>query len=194
MLSVDAANKSLQRHFKFPSAIQPGLMHAIARTVNIAAPDALETHQDIATNLRTQLLQLVGESDRRFPLYSCDRTETPLIKRPIIVRNEVHFVSKIDNPLPQSLQIRFGAAARRIAATHKSDFQLTVGHFTLTNLVIAGEVEDSLIVSEILRDVSTSLDMTEKQPPQTSASAYVLPKQLLYSIFARIGGPGLDTD
>src|SRR6266704_1717345 len=32
------------------------------------------------------------------------------------------------------------------------------------------------------------------QPPQTSASAYVLPKQLLYSIFARIGGPGLDTD
>src|SRR6266852_4491408 len=32
------------------------------------------------------------------------------------------------------------------------------------------------------------------QPPQTSASTYVLPKQLLYSIFARIGGPGLDTD
>src|SRR5437870_13822655 len=101
---------------------------AIARTVNIAAPDALETHQDIATNLRTQLLQLVGESDRRFRLYSCDRTETPLVKRPIVVRNELHFVSKIDNPLPQSLQIRFGAAARRITATHKSDFQLTVGH------------------------------------------------------------------
>src|SRR5438309_8907622 len=195
MLSVDAANKSLQRHFKFPAPSQPTLMNAIARKGHIAAPCALETHADIATYLLTQRLQLVGDSDRRFRLYSRDRTETPLVKRPIIVRNELHFVSKIDNTLPQSLQIRFGAAARRITATHKSDFQLTVGHFTLTNLVIPGEVEDSLIVSEILRDVSTSLDMTEKQPSQSSVSTpRILPKSLLYSIFARIGGPGLDTD
>src|SRR6266404_4511940 len=39
------------------------------------------------------------------------------------------------------------------------------------------------------------VDMTEKQPPQSSVSTLpVLPKSLLYSIFARIGGPGLDTD
>jgi glycosyltransferase involved in cell wall biosynthesis len=46
-----------------------------------------------------------------------------------------------------------------------------------------------------MRDVSTSVDMTEKQPPESSVSTpCVLPKSLLYSIFARIGGPGLDTD
>src|SRR5207237_2991683 len=96
MLAVDAANKSLQRHFKFSSPVQPCLMHAVARTVNIAAPDALETHQNIAANLWTHFLELVSESDRRAGFHSCDRTETPLVKRPIIVRNELHFVSKID--------------------------------------------------------------------------------------------------
>ena len=40
-----------------------------------------------------------------------------------------------------------------------------------------------------MRDVSTSLDMT-----RTPGAARVLPRSLLYSIFARIGGPGLDTD
>src|SRR5436305_15309968 len=103
MLPVNAANKSLQRHFKFSSPVQPCLMHAVARTVNIAAPDPLETHQDIAMNLRTQLLQLVGESDRRSRLYSCDRTETPLVKRTIIVRNKLNFASNIDNHLPHSI-------------------------------------------------------------------------------------------
>src|SRR5437764_11288823 len=45
-----------------------------------------------------------------------------------------------------------------------------------------------------MRDVSTSVDMTERLTPQTSASPRLLPKSLLYSIFARIGGAGLDTD
>jgi glycosyltransferase involved in cell wall biosynthesis len=43
--------------------------------------------------------------------------------------------------------------------------------------------------SEIVRDVSTPLDMTE-----SVGTPRVLPKSLLYSIFARIGGHGLDTD
>jgi len=37
--------------------------------------------------------------------------------------------------------------------------------------------------------------MTEMPPPESSVSTpRILPKSLLYSIFARIGGPGLDTD
>src|SRR5205814_1232712 len=57
------------------------------------------------------------------------------------------------------------------------------------------QVEESLIVSEIFRDVSAPLDMTEALTPQAGRAApQVLPKSLLYSIFARIGGPGLDTD
>jgi glycosyltransferase involved in cell wall biosynthesis len=46
-----------------------------------------------------------------------------------------------------------------------------------------------------MRDVSTSVDMTADQQSQSSVSTpRVLPKSLLYSIFARIGGHGLDTD
>jgi len=46
-----------------------------------------------------------------------------------------------------------------------------------------------------MRDVSTSVDMTAAQQSQSSVSTpRVLPKSLLYSIFARIGGHGLDTD
>src|SRR5207237_3046894 len=37
-------------------------------------------------------------------------------------------------------------------------------------------------------------DTTEKQSAGSVGTPHVLPKQLLYSIFARIGGHGLDTD
>lgn len=45
-----------------------------------------------------------------------------------------------------------------------------------------------------MRDVSAPLDMTESQSGETVGTPRVLPKSLLYSIFARIGGHGLDTD
>src|SRR3989440_5761360 len=48
--------------------------------------------------------------------------------------------------------------------------------------------------SEIMRDVSTSVDMTTESMAESTGTPRVLPKSLLYSIFARIGGPGLDTD
>ena len=67
-------------------------------------------------------------------------------------------------------------------------------------MAFAGESESdwqgqSPLPSEIMRDVSTSVDMTADQQSQSSVSTpRVLPKSLLYSIFARIGGHGLDTD
>ncbi len=45
-----------------------------------------------------------------------------------------------------------------------------------------------------MRDVSAPLDMTETNLAQFPAAPGLLPKSLLYSIFARIGGAGLDTD
>jgi glycosyltransferase involved in cell wall biosynthesis len=45
-----------------------------------------------------------------------------------------------------------------------------------------------------MRDVSTSLDMTKADVAKSALVPRVLPKSLLYSIFARIGGHGLDTD
>jgi glycosyltransferase involved in cell wall biosynthesis len=41
---------------------------------------------------------------------------------------------------------------------------------------------------------ATPPDMTEKQSGEAVGTARLLPKSLLYSIFARIGGHGLDTD
>src|SRR2546423_15042315 len=45
-----------------------------------------------------------------------------------------------------------------------------------------------------MRDVSTPVDMTVTDNAHQSATVSVLPRSLLYSIFARIGGHGLDTD
>src|ERR1700687_4128449 len=45
-----------------------------------------------------------------------------------------------------------------------------------------------------MRDVSTYLDMTKEAMAKSTGTPRVLPKSLLYSIFARIGGAGLDTD
>jgi glycosyltransferase involved in cell wall biosynthesis len=45
-----------------------------------------------------------------------------------------------------------------------------------------------------MRDVSTPVDMTKADTWQSGPAQHLLPKSLLYSIFARIGGAGLDTD
>src|SRR5437667_12123162 len=146
MLPIDAANKMLQRHFEFSPSIQPGLMHAVACAINITPPNTLETHQHIAANLRTQFLQLVCESDWRTFSQARNRSGRPFGRGPIFRCDELRFMAKIDNPLGQPLQIGFRAAARRIAATDERDPQLTVRHFSLTNLVIPSEVEESLTV------------------------------------------------
>jgi glycosyltransferase involved in cell wall biosynthesis len=48
--------------------------------------------------------------------------------------------------------------------------------------------------SETMRDVSAPLDMTEIELGERVGTPRVVPRNLLYSIFARIGGHGLDTD
>ncbi len=45
-----------------------------------------------------------------------------------------------------------------------------------------------------MRDVSTPVDMTTADMSQSGVGPRLLPRSLLYSIFARIGGAGLDTD
>ncbi len=56
-------------------------------------------------------------------------------------------------------------------------------------------VEDEWLQhAEIMRDVPIPLDLTGKDAGEGVGKPRVLPKNLLYSIFARIGGHGLDTD
>ena len=125
MLPVNATNEPLQRHFKFSAAIEPSPMDAVAGAINVASPDALETHQNVATHLWPQLFQLIGEPDRRGSFQMGERAKGPFVRWPIARRNELHFMAKIDNSLRQALQIRFRATARRIAAPHKTDVKFS---------------------------------------------------------------------
>src|SRR5262249_44653035 len=111
MLSIDAANKPLQRHFKFSAAIQPGLMHSVAGAINIAPPDTLKAQEHVATKLRSRPLELIRESDWRICPQICDRSEQPVVRRPVLGRNQSRRVAKIDNPVCEPFQIRFRAAA-----------------------------------------------------------------------------------
>jgi hypothetical protein len=119
-------------------------MNAVTRAINVALPDALQTHQHVALKLRTHFLQLVSKPDCRRWAQMRDRSKWPFVARPIGRRDELGLVAKIDNPVRQPFQISFRAAARRIATAHESDGEFAVRHFRLTNLVIPSEVEESL--------------------------------------------------
>ena len=110
-----------------------------------------------------------------------DRPKRPFIWRPIVRREKPRLVTKIDNSEGETFQIGFCATATRISAAHKSDDEFTVRHETDIR-----QNNWNLMLGETLNAPATSL-------PAVS-TARVLPKHLLYSIFARIGGSGLDTD
>ena len=128
MLATDSMSESLQRHLKLSAAIQPSLMHAVARAVHIATPHPLETHQNIAFNLRPCSLELIGESNRRTRLQIFDRSKRPFVRRPMITHDQLGVVAKVDNPFSQPFQINFGAAARRVAAPDEYDAEFAVRH------------------------------------------------------------------
>src|SRR5437879_5382788 len=103
-------------------------MYAVAGAINVAAPDALETHQNVAMNLRAQLLHLVGEGDCRSCTQMMNRTGWPLVRRPVIARDELRFVAKIDNSASEAFQISFRAATGGISAADKTDAELLRRH------------------------------------------------------------------
>jgi len=92
-------------------------------------------------------------------------------------------MAKIDNPPPEPFQIRFGAAGGGVAAPDTANREFVVRHQTLPADI--RQNNSNLMLGETIN----------APPAQASApSARLLPKHLLYSIFARIGGSGLDTD
>ena len=97
-------------------------------------------------------------------------------------------MSSIDNSAPEPLQISFGAAGGRISAAHKADGKSFLRHLNALQLYLLTFRQNSckLMPGETLNT----------PPPSRSASLApcLLPTHLLYSIFARIGGSGLDTD
>src|ERR1700719_3596988 len=97
-------------------------------------------------------------------------------------------MSSIDNSAPESLQISFRTAGGGISAADKADGESFLRHLNELQLYLRTFRQNScnLMPGETLN----------APPPLPSASLAprVLPTHLLYSIFARIGGSGLDTD
>src|SRR5438876_12123002 len=92
MLVIKAPNKSLQRDFKFSSAIEPGAMDTVTGPINVTTPHALEAHQDIAGNARSHLFQLVRKRNCRLVMQAMDRSKPPLGLRPIARTTQVQLL------------------------------------------------------------------------------------------------------
>src|SRR3954462_1768655 len=92
----------------------------------------------------------------------------------------VTFVAGMRVPAQQLSQVRC-----------RHDFFMTQGHQP-GSLPASPEPRSLLVVYE--NHSPTPLQMTMASSGTTASSARLLPTNLLYSIFARIGGHGLDTD
>src|SRR6266480_5111543 len=121
MLGIETPDKSLQRQFELSSALKPGAMDSIASPINVAAPDALKTEQDIDPKLGTHSFQLAGKFDRRFGRQVRDRSKRPLTVRPVISRYKLRIMSGFHHATREAFQVRLRAASRRIATPDKND-------------------------------------------------------------------------
>src|SRR6266508_5018593 len=102
MFRTETPDKSFQRQFELSSAIKPGAMDSVASPINVAAPNTLETEQDIVAKFGAHLFQFIGKSDRRFRVQARDRSEWPLGVRPVIRRNKLHVMSGFDHTARQA--------------------------------------------------------------------------------------------
>src|SRR5213078_1532525 len=104
---MNAPNKSLQRDFKFSSAIEPGAMDTVTGPINVTTPHALEAHQDIEGNARSHLFQLVRKCNCRLVMQAMESSKRPLSLRPIVRRNKVHVMSCPKHSEGEPFQICF---------------------------------------------------------------------------------------
>src|SRR6266436_9383694 len=110
MLAISGPDKLLQGTLKLSSALQPGAMDPVARAINVAAPDALETEQGIAVKLRPDLLQLIVKSNNRFCAQAPDQSKRPLVLRPVIRGDKLDLVCRLLLEKKKKLQVPFGTA------------------------------------------------------------------------------------
>src|SRR5439155_116637 len=155
-------------------------MNPIARAKKIAAPDPLQTDEEIAIFSRIDPFQFICKSDWPLsgnPHYSAG---PPFFFRPIVGRKKRRFVTGRHQRTGNASQICFGSAAGRKTAPDESNVQF------LGSLYLHA-------VSTIVLPMSGET-LNPTAPPRIASRLPRLPKSLLYSISARIGGWGLDTD
>src|SRR4029077_10857451 len=121
MLPAGAADKSLQWDLEFSPACKPGAVNSVPCTVDIATPDALKTKQNIAPQLRSDLLKLVSKTDDGRPAQAFYRPKRPFVLRPFIRGHKLDLVAGFYDTICKPFQIRLSATAPRIAAANESD-------------------------------------------------------------------------
>jgi len=155
-------------------------MNPVTRAKKIAAPDPFQTDEEIAIFSRIDPFQFICESD--WPLFPNANYPAggPFFVRPIFSSKKGCLVTGRRQRASDASQIGFRTAAGRKAAPNKSNVQF------LGSLYLHA-------VSTIIVPMSGET-LNPTAPPRIAPRAPRLPKSLLYSIFARIGGWGLDTD
>jgi hypothetical protein len=79
MFPAAATDKSLQWDLEFSPARKPGTMDSVACPVNIASPDPLKGKQNVATQLRSDLLQLIRKPHYSRRTQAFYRSKWPLV-------------------------------------------------------------------------------------------------------------------
>ena len=121
MLPAGAADKLLQWDLEFSPARKPGAVNSVPCPVDIATPDALEAKQNIALQLRSDLLKLVSKPDYRRPAQAFYRSKWPLLLGPFIRGHKLDLVAGFYDSICKSFQVRLSATAPRITAANESD-------------------------------------------------------------------------
>src|SRR5262245_15548089 len=84
MFPAGAADKLLQWNLEFSPSRKPGAVDTIAGPIDITVPDALKAKQNIALQLRSDLLQFISKPDCGRNFQALYRSKWPLVLRPFI--------------------------------------------------------------------------------------------------------------
>ena len=96
-------------------------MNSVARPINVAAPDSLQTEKEIAVLARVYLFELIGKSQSRFAAQPGDRPPRPFPSRPGSIGKKPGAVPRFVQAARQSLQVSLGTAGVGMPAPDQPD-------------------------------------------------------------------------
>jgi hypothetical protein len=104
----------------FPSR-KPSAVDSVAGPVDITIPDTLKAKQNIAVQLRSDLLQFISKPDYGRRPQALYRSKWPFVLRPFLRGDKLDIMPGFCNSICKSFQVRLCATAPRIAAANESD-------------------------------------------------------------------------
>src|SRR6516165_11115775 len=99
MLPAGSAQKLLQWDLEFFPARKPGAVDSIAGPIDIAAPNPFEAKQNIALQLRPDLLQLISKPDYVCRPQALYRSKWPLVLGPFFRGHQLDVVASFDDSI-----------------------------------------------------------------------------------------------